>query len=249
MDTNIQGRVALVTGGSGAIGRAIATVLAAEGARVAISWHSDEVGAHTVTTDIERSGGVAMPLHLDQGDPDSISDAVQQVGDRWGAISVLVANAVSWPRGGEGRDTLLRSMVVNVAGTIGVAEAVLPGMRAQGWGRIVLISTDIVVQPMAGPTAYPAAKGAIETAAHVMAVREAQHGILVNVVRPGLTLTEHARKALGQETIDAEAAKTPTGRICTPEDVASAVIYLGSAANSHVNGETVSVSGGRHLSR
>ncbi len=130
-------------------------------------------------------------------------------------------------------------------------DAVLPGMRDAGWGRLVLISSDVVDQPMPAAVAYPAAKGALETAAKVLAVREAQHGILTNVVRPGFTLTERVLNTpgFGQGVVDAEAAKTPTGRICTPEDVASAVAYLGSAANGHVNGEVLSVAGGRHLTR
>ncbi|WP_281178571.1 SDR family NAD(P)-dependent oxidoreductase [Streptosporangium amethystogenes] len=139
----------------------------------------------------------------------------------------------------------------NAAGTLTMIDAVLPGMRDAGWGRLVLISSDVVDQPMPAAVAYPAAKGALETAAKVLAVREAQHGILTNVVRPGFTLTERVLNTpgFGQGVVDAEAAKTPTGRICTPEDVASAVAYLGSAANGHVNGEVLSVAGGRHLTR
>ncbi|MCK2213286.1 SDR family oxidoreductase [Actinomadura sp. ATCC 31491] len=124
-------------------------------------------------------------------------------------------------------------------------------MRAAGWGRVVLISSDVVGQPMPAAATYPAAKGALEAAALVLAVREARHGVLTNVVRPGFTRTERAltHPGFGQEAIDAEGARTPTGRICTPEDVASTVAYLASAANGHVNGEVVSVAGGRHLTR
>ncbi|MFI6786206.1 SDR family oxidoreductase [Nonomuraea sp. NPDC050383] len=102
----------------------------------------------------------------------------------------------------------------------------------------------------AGAT-YPAAKGALEAAAKVLAVREAGHGVLTNVVRPGFTLTDRVLSTpwLGQGAVDAGSAETPTGRICTPEDVASAAAYLGSAANRHVNGEILSVAGGRHPTR
>lgn len=112
-------------------------------------------------------------------------------------------------------------------------------------------ATDIVEQPMAGPLAYAVAKGALETAARVLAVREARHGILTNVVRPGFTLTERARTSalLGPAAVEREAAHTPTGRICTPHDVACAVTYVGSTANGHINGQVLSVAGGRELVR
>lgn len=146
---------------------------------------------------------------------------------------------------------LADGLITNTVGTLSLIDAVLPGMRKANWGRLVLISTDIVEQPMPAGMAYPSAKGALETAAKVLAVREARHGILTNVVRPGFTLTERAltTPGLGQQAVDAEAAKTPTRRICTPEDVASAAVYLGSAANGHCNGEVLSVAGGRQLTR
>jgi len=89
-------------------------------------------------------------------------------------------------------------------------------MRAAGWGRVVAVSTDIVEQPMAGPLAYATAKGALETAARVLAVREARHGILTNIVRPGFTLTERALNApfLGPEAVAAESEKTGRPRTC-----------------------------------
>lgn len=166
---------------------------------------------------------------------------------------MLVANAVVWPERAPADtwETLLDGLTANVVGTMALVEAVLPGMRARGWGRIVLISSDVVEQPLPAAVAYPAAKGALETAARVLAAREARHGILTNVVRPGFTLTDRAltMPGFGRAVVDAEGAKTPTGRICTPAEVAAAVAFLGSAANGHINGEVVSLAGGRHLTR
>ena len=100
------------------------------------------------------------------------------------------------------------------------------------------------------PVGYVAAKAGLEAAARVLAIREAPHGILTNTVRPGFTLTEPARTNPDLvEAIHADSARTPTGHLCTPDDVASAVLYLGSSANSHVNGQVVSVAGGRELAR
>ncbi|GAA4587218.1 3-oxoacyl-ACP reductase FabG [Planotetraspora phitsanulokensis] len=252
MDLGLAGRIVLVTGASGAIGSAIARAFAAEGALVAAGWHGNEDRARSLADSIVQAGGKGMAVRIDQSDRGAAQAAAHQVEQELGDIAILVANAVSWPTmTPETWDTLTDCFTANVTGTLALIDTVLPGMRGAGWGRVVLISSDVVDQPMPAAVAYPAAKGALETAARVLAVREARHGILTNVVKPGFTLTEKALNApwLGQQAVDAEAAKTPTGRICTPQDVASVVAYLGSGANAHVNGETLSVAGGRHLTR
>lgn len=248
MDLGLNERVALVTGASGDIGGAIARAFGAEGAWVAAGWHGNEAGARKAVDSVTR----AMTVRVEHRDRRSPESAIAAVTAELGPVSVLVANAVSWPeRAPDSWDTLVDGFTANVVGTLALIEAALPAMRAAGWGRIVLISSDVVEQPIPAGAVYPAAKGALETAARVLAAREARHGILTNVVRPGFTLTERAltTPGFGRSVVDAESAKTPTGRICTPEDVASAVAYLGSAANGQINGEVLSVAGGRHLTR
>ncbi len=252
METGLSGRVALITGASGAIGGTAARHLAAEGAAVAVSWRTNHDGVMDTVEAITRDGGRACAVHLDHSDLPTVHSVIDEITERLGPVSVLVANAVQWPSFDDDEISgLTTALAVNTVGPLALIDAALPGMRAAGWGRIVAVSTDIVEQPMAGPLAYATAKGALETAARVLAVREARHGILTNVVRPGFTLTDKALNApfLGPEAIAAESRKTPTGRICTPDDIASAITYLASAANGHVNGQTLSLAGGRELVR
>ncbi|GIJ09887.1 hypothetical protein Van01_31010 [Micromonospora andamanensis] len=252
METGLSNRVALVTGASGAIGRATALHLAAEGAAVAVSWHTNHDGARDVVDTITRTGGRAHAVRLDHGVHTAVPRVIEEITERLGPISALIANAVQWPAfDADEIDGLSTSLTVNTVGPLALIDAALPAMRAAGWGRVVVVSTDIVGQPMAGPIAYATAKGALETAARVLAVREARHGILTNIVRPGFTLTDKVLSApfLGPEAVAAESEKTPTCRICTPDDIATAITYLASAANGHVNGQTLSLAGGRELVR
>lgn len=252
METGLSNKVALVTGASGAIGRATACQLAAEGAAVAVAFHANQAAATEIVDAIAAAGGRACAVGLDHGDLAAVQGVVEQVTTRLGPISVLIANAVQWPAfDADEIDGLTTALAVNTVGPMALIDAALPAMRAAGWGRVVAVSTDIVAQPMPGPLGYATAKGALETAARVLAVREARHGILTNVVRPGFTLTDKALTApfLGPKAVAAESEKTPTGRICTPEDVATAITYLASAANGHVNGQILSLAGGRELVR
>jgi 3-oxoacyl-[acyl-carrier protein] reductase len=237
VDLKLSGKTALVTGATGEIGSAVARRLAREGAEVLLGYNAGEARARDLATDIQQAGGVAKPL------PTPLDGPIGPLPD----VDVLVANAVQWPSFDDERQMMATALATNVAGAFALVDAVLPGMRSRGWGRIVIVSTDIVVQPMPGGVTYPALKGALEAGARVLAVREAGNGVLTNVVRPGFTLSERARAMAG--AVASESAQTPTGRICTPDDVADVIAFLGSGAHSHVNGETISVSGGRELTR
>ncbi len=251
MDTGLSQRVALVSGGSRGIGRAIAMSLSREGARVVVTWLRNQQGAEATVAEILALGGEAISVQLDQRDPESVGRAVRATEAEFGPIEVLIANAVAWPqRSAIESDSLATSMNENVVGTYRLVESVLPGMRSAHWGRIVIISSDIVAQPTRGDVAYAAAKGALESIAHVLSVREARHGIFTNIVRPGFTLTEKAGEIPSlSEVARREADSTPTGRVSVAADVATAVAYLASSANTHVNGQTLSIAGGRELQR
>ena len=249
METGLVGKVAVVSGGSGPIGRAIALRFSAEGAAVAVTWRFGEDRAAEVVDSIVRGGGRARAVQLDQRDRRAARAALEQVRQTLGVVSVLVASAVDRTNPElEEIEGLADSLSANTVGTAGLIDAALPDMRAAKWGRVVILSTDIVGQPLVGALPYAAAKAALETTARVLAVREARHGIFTNVVRPGVTLTDRALE-FALPVVEKETAHSPTGRICTPEDVASAVTYLGSAANGHINGQVLSVAGGRELVR
>lgn len=251
METGLRDRTVIVTGATGGIGGAIAHAFAAEGAAVALTFHRDQRRAAELVEEIRSTGGRAAAVPFDQSQPDAGARLVGDVESQLGPPDVVIANAVEWPTNGSEIEGLRGSLTANVIGPLALIDAALGRMRERAFGRIVFMSTDIVGQPMAGPLAYATAKGGLETAARVLAVREARYGILTNVVRPGFTLTERVRTdpRFGEDAIAAERAKTPTHRICTPSDVASAAVYLGSLANTHVNGQTISVAGGRELTR
>jgi 3-oxoacyl-[acyl-carrier protein] reductase len=133
----------------------------------------------------------------------------------------------------------------NLDQTVATALAVIPGMRRRGWGRIVLVSSHVTTDGRRGQEFYAAAKAALHGFCRSLAWDVGPDGILVNVVCPGLTTTEGVLTDLPAEVRDRERAHTPTGRLSTPEDVANTVVFLCSAANGNVSGETVTVAGGR----
>ena len=248
MDLQLADRVALVTGGSRGIGRAAARLLAQEGARVAITYRSDADAAAEVAAEIH---GFAVPLDL--SDPASIRAAVDAVLDRWGRVDVLVSNALD--RCGltlfpptpfeelpaESWQPFLRA---NVDGPYAVAQAVVPAMRAQGFGRIVMVSGTSGVDGAPGAAPLTAAKSALHGLARTLTKELGPAGILVNVVLPGTTLTEHIAAILPAEGRAVREQASPIRRLLAPEDVVPAIAFLGSPANTAVTGELVRVSGG-----
>src|SRR5690606_1845307 len=247
MDTGLRERVVLVTGGSSGIGTATAVAFAREGARVAITYRTHEQAARKVAAAIEEAGGEAFCTPMDLEDPQSAQRAVDAVLERWGRVDVLVANAVRW--GGDAPDPSRRfedvpveewqAMVgANLVGAAAAVRAVLPGMRARRWGRIVLISSGVAEDGLPGPGAYGTAKAGLHGMARALAWDGGRDGILVNVVAPGFTLTERALD-FPQEIIDRLSAAVPTRRLSGPEEVAGLVVFLGSAANGNLTGELV----------
>lgn len=250
MDMQLGGRVVLVTGGSSGIGRATAIAFGGEGARVALTYSSNRDGADQVATEIEAADGEAFVVPLDLSVPASIHGAIQEVLDRWGALDVLVANAVRWPHdaGGPFADTdplaWERALRANLEGTANTVRAAWPALCASGQGRVVLISTGVTRHGMRGATAYATAKAGLEGLAAALKWEGGDTGILINTVAPGFTVTERNLTRFGDDVREPVRQRTPSGQLSVPEDIAAVAVFLGSPANGNVTGVYLPVAGG-----
>jgi 3-oxoacyl-[acyl-carrier protein] reductase len=248
MDLQLADRVVLVTGGSRGIGRAAARLLAGEGAKVALTYRSQADAAKAVAEEI---GGLAV--RLDLADHDSIRAATGTVLDHWGRLDALVSNAMDpsgltlWPSPpfedlpAESWRPFLRT---NVDGPYAVAQAVVPAMRAGGFGRIVMVSGTSGRDGQPGAAPLAAAKSALHGLVHTLAAELGPAGILVNAVLPGTTLTEHIVARLPAAARTAREQASPIRRLLDPSEVAPTIAFLASPANTGVTGELVAVSGG-----
>ncbi len=244
----LEGKVAVVTGGARGIGEAIATLLAAEGARVVVG---DVLAAEgrLVVHGIVRRGGVGVFLPLDVTREDQWERALATAGDAFGGLDVLVNNA------GVGQqlaiedtdeDVWRHTMDVNVTGAFLGTKHAVPEMRKNGGGSVVNISSMAGLVGGGTSAVYHASKGAIRLLTKATAVQYARDGIRANSVHPGVIETPLTREYLSdpRNRRDRE-AKTPLGRIGTPEDVAYGVLYLASDESSFVTGSELVIDGGR----
>lgn len=250
MDMQLRGRVALVTGGSSGIGRAVAVAFGREGAKVALTYASNRNAAHYVATEVEAAGGEAFVVALDLGVLASIQSAIDEVLNRWGALDVVVANAVRWPHDAGGpfvdSDPLAwqSALRANLEGTASTVRAAWPALSVSGHGRIVLISTGVTRQGMSGASAYATAKAGLEGLAAALKWEGGDAGILINTVAPGFTLTEGNLARFGDDVREPVRQRTPSGHLSVPQDIASVVVFLGSPANGNVTGAYLPVAGG-----
>ncbi|GIH93892.1 SDR family NAD(P)-dependent oxidoreductase [Planobispora siamensis] len=247
MDLGLKGRTVIVTGASGGIGREIVRGYAAEGAEVVLTYHSASEEAEKLAGDI---GGAALPYAMD--DPNSAAALVAAVLERTGRIDVLVNNAVRWGRmaGPEtsfedvADDEWLAMLRENAEGALRLSRLVTPVMRERGFGRLVHISSSIATDGMAGGEYYGAAKGALHGFSRSVAFSLGRDGdILSNVVMPGLTRTAR-NGAIVEAAGHIYSERAPIGRLLEASEVANAVVYLGSAANTGITGQVIAVTGG-----
>jgi 3-oxoacyl-[acyl-carrier protein] reductase len=248
----LAGRVALVTGGGRGIGRAISTLLAAEGAKVALSYRRDVDAANETVAAIRAAGGEAVALEASLGDAEEATRLAVLAAEALGPVDLLVCNAGVASRGLPVADTdvaeVTRVIGVHAVSTHRLVAAVLPGMRAAPRGDVVMVSSSELNHMRAGGAPYNMAKAAMEALAWTLAKEEIGHGIHVNVVAPGLVATDMGERlvaaTMGVDDIADLDAGLPLGRVCRPEDVARVVRFLVSEDAGYVTGQRVVVDGG-----
>ncbi len=246
--------VALVTGGSRGIGRAIALRLAMDGISVAVNFKTQAAAAQGVVEQLLRAGAPAMAIAADTGDAAQVAEMVGEVQARLGDIDILINNAGILVKGGIDdfdADAMSAMIRTNVEGVIHCTRAVYPGMQSRGDGRIVNISSIAAAGTAAsGTTYYAATKAAVETLTRRFALELGPHGIRVNCVAPGFILTDMVDSLDDapehrQARIDGMAAKAMLGRVGAPEDIADAVNFLVSDQSRFITGQILTVDGGR----
>ena len=253
MDCGLEGKTVFLTGGSAGIGRATALAYAREpGVRVAISYLNHQAEAQETVELIQAAGLRAMAVPLDLGKPETIETAIGAISAEFGGVDVLINNAVQWPMARFNLEDGAISewdsfFATNLSGIVRLCQLVIPGMKAKRWGRIVLLSSDLAIHSMPGSGRYSALKAALFGLNSNLVAELSPFGILSNVVLPSWTLTDRARTQFPASFQEVAVKAFPTARVTTPEDVASLLLYLGSGANGHVNGEHIKVTGGCSL--
>jgi 3-oxoacyl-[acyl-carrier protein] reductase len=249
--TNVQqdGRVALITGASRGIGAAVARLLASRGMRVVVNYRSSRGEADDLVESIRSVGGRAMAAQADVRDGPAVLGMVEQIRAAMGEVEVLVHNALipyaiksfdetSWDELGGKLDQEMHAAFV-------VTKAVVPGMTASGYGRIVYLGTGLSRQPRQGMIALGTSKAALGSFARYVAEEMGPRGITVNVVAPGpVAETTIGKAALDEKQRQRQAEQTALGRIASPDDVARAIAFYAGDDSGFITGTTAPVNGG-----
>ncbi|WP_420768314.1 3-oxoacyl-[acyl-carrier-protein] reductase [Parageobacillus thermoglucosidasius] len=242
----LQGKVALVTGASRGIGRAIALELARQGAKIAVNYAGSEAKANEVVREIKNMGGEAFAIQADVADAQAVEQMIKTVLERFERIDILVNNA------GITRDNLLMRMKeeewddvinINLKGVFNCTKAVTRPMMKQRYGRIVNIASVVGVMGNPGQANYVAAKAGVIGLTKTAARELASRNITVNAVAPGFITTDMTER-LSEEIKSEMLKQIPLARFGEPEDVAKVVAFLVSDAASYMTGQTLHVDGG-----
>lgn len=244
----LDNQVAIVTGGSRGIGRAIALELASLGAKVAINYRGGQAEAEAVAEEIRGHGTEALVLQADVSDKEQARGLVKKTVDQWGRLDILVNNA------GITRDKTLKKLTdedweavinTNLNSVYYTVSAALPTMQEQQYGRIINISSFVGQAGNFGQTNYSASKGGIIAFTKSAAQEVAKNNITVNAIAPGFTLTEMLAQ-VPENVQEKILAKIPMGRFGKPEEIAETVVFL-AAHGDYITGQQINVNGGVYM--
>jgi 3-oxoacyl-[acyl-carrier protein] reductase len=242
-------QVAVVTGGSRGIGRAIVQALAAEAAKVAFIYRGSEQAAQALAQEMQQAGRSALPLQCDVANAEDAQKCVEQVEKALGPIRILVNNA------GIIKDDLFVRMepadwdavlMTNLGGTYNFCRAVAFNMMRARQGRIINISSVAAEHTNPGQTNYAASKGAINAFTRALAVELASRGITVNAIAPGFIETDMS-EAVRNKAGDLIKKMIPMKRLGKPEDIARVAVFLAGPDASYITGQVITVDGGLSL--
>ena len=243
----LVGKVALVTGAGGGIGAAIAEMLADEGMKLVLA----DIDADSVKPVADGLESGADLMAMDVGDPKSVDTAMGALRHSHGGVDVLVNNAGVLSNNKAVETTpeeWRRLMAVNLDGAFYTSRAVLPEMKARGWGRIVnMCSLAMKSGGLTAGTAYTASKGGLAALTFSLAREAAGHGVTANGIAPAHVLTRMVTEQLNEAQRQAMLAEIPVGRFCEPREVAHVVRFLVSPLSGFITGEIIDINGGLHL--
>ena len=252
-ERKLEGRVALVTGGSRGIGRAVAISLAQHGAAVGVNYHKRADAAKEVVDQIENSGGRALALQADVGDKAAVAAMVETTRSELGPVDILVndAGVAYW---GDllnfNEDEVDRMWRTNVKGVVYCTAAATPGMVENKYGRVINIASIAALgNAFPGTTFYAATKAAVMALTKRFSYELRSNGITVNAVLPGLVVTDMPMQGKSpeerQQMIDKLSSLAMTGRVGQPDDIANLVTFLASDESSFMTGQCIVADGGR----
>jgi 3-oxoacyl-[acyl-carrier protein] reductase len=244
-------RVALVTGGSRGIGRAVVALLASCGAHVAVNYVRDQSAA-TATVEMARAHGIkALAIQANVARVDEAERLIQQTIEHFGKIDFLICNAGIWE--GDAVESISeelwdKTLDINLKGTWSVCRAAVPWMKKQQYGRIVIVSSTAGQRGEANVSNYAAAKGGQISFTKSLGPELAGFGINVNCVAPGWVETEMTKDVVDDKArLEAINKSIPVGRMATPEEIAGPIVFLCTSWADHIIGEVLNVNGGSVL--